>query len=328
MAHDSKIQDTETHFIIDPTTRTITNGFVGNNIIVQHDHNSERFTFEIPRYVDGHDMSECTEVRVNYRNSASSGLSKTESVYICDDLAISDKDENTVTFSWLLSSATTQYIGFLYFSVVFICLDGATIDYAWNTGIYKDITIIESINNSEEVVTDNVDAIASLREELKSEIEDAVSDLPTGDGDGSGLPEVTAADNGKIPMVVGGKWENVQFPAGAQYFVQNVVVPADAWNDNGSMIHAVVYDFDKSLEGCFVGVAISASATKEEIIEATRCGVKARTAEGTEVVLEALWAIPTIALPFDFIITKPTTLSYSVDDESMTLTIVEGGNDE
>lgn len=142
------------------------------------------------------------------------------------------------------------------------------------------------------------------------------------------LPEVTSDDNGKILMVVGGKWENVSFPAGAQYYRQTVVVPANSWNDNGSMIHAVVYDFDKNLDDCHVAVALSASASKAEIAEAARCGVMGRTAEGTEVVLEALWAMPTIALPFDFIITKPTTLAYSVDEESMTLTIMEGDGNE
>ena len=158
--------------------------------------------------------------------------------------------------------------------------------------------------------------------------EETFPDDLLGNGGGSGLPEVTEADNGKIPMVVDGEWENVSFPAGAQYHVQNVVVPADSWYDNGSMIHAVVYDFEKTLDDCHVAIALSASATKDEIAEAARCGVMGRTAEGTEVVLEALWALPVIALPFDFVITKPTTLSYSVDDASMTLTIVEGDGNE
>ena len=208
MAHESKIQDTETHFIIDPNTRTITNSSAGNNIIVQHDHNSERFTFEIPRYVDGHDMSECTEVRVNYRNATSNGLNKTDGVYICDDLAISDGDASMVTFSWLLSSATTQYIGSLYFSVVFVCLDGVTIAYAWNTGIYKDVEIIESINNSEEVVADNADAIASLREELMSEIDEAVSNLPTG-GIGAVSKTVTLSNSGWLTHATDGYIQEV-----------------------------------------------------------------------------------------------------------------------
>ena len=175
MSHNSKIQDTETHFIIDPNTRTVTNTSNGNNIIVQYDHNSERFTFEIPRYVDGHDMSESTEVRVNYLNSASTGLTKTPGVYICDDLAISEEDENLVTFSWLLSSAATQYIGYLYFSIQFVCLNGETVEYAWNTGIYKDIVIIESINNAEEVIANNVDVLVAYRNEIVAEVSASIT---------------------------------------------------------------------------------------------------------------------------------------------------------
>lgn len=170
MSHNSKIQDTETHFIIDPATRTIANTSSGNNIIVQYDHNSERFTFEVPRYIDGHDMSESTEVRVNYINSASTGLTKTPGIYICDDLAIDPDDENLVTFSWLLSSAATQYIGFLYFSIQFVCLNGETVEYVWNTGIYKDIVIIESINNGEGAMNNNVDALIAYRNAIIEEV--------------------------------------------------------------------------------------------------------------------------------------------------------------
>lgn len=170
MSHNNKIKDTETHFKIDPETRLITNESVANNTIVQYDHNSERFTFEMPRYVDGHDMFESTEVRIHYRNAASTNLAKTNGVYLPDDLALVEGDENTVTFSWLLSSATTQYIGFLYFSIQFVCIDGDTIEYAWNTGIYKDITIIESINNSELVFTDNVDVLNAYKQEIITQV--------------------------------------------------------------------------------------------------------------------------------------------------------------
>ena len=170
MSHNSKIKDTETHFIIDPSTRTVTNESSSNNIIVQYDHNSERFTFEMPRYVDGHDMAESTEVRVQYINSASTGMTKTPGVYICDDLAIDPEDENLVTFSWLLSSAATQYIGFLYFSIQFVCLNGDEVEYAWNTGIYKDIVIIESINNGESAMTNNVDALIAYRNTIIEQV--------------------------------------------------------------------------------------------------------------------------------------------------------------
>ena len=171
MSHNNKIKDTETHFIINPETRAITNASSGNNIIVQYDHNSERFTFEIPRYVDGHDMFESTEVRIHYRNSTSNQLSRTNGMYVPDDLGLSEEGEDVVTFSWLLSAATTQYIGSLYFSIQFVCLDGETVEYAWNTGVYKDITIIESINNTDEVVVDVADAIGGIKSALWRDIE-------------------------------------------------------------------------------------------------------------------------------------------------------------
>ncbi len=170
MSHNNKIKDTETHFIIDPETRIITNASAGNNTIVQYDHNSERFTFEIPRYVDGHDMYESTEVRIHYRNASSANLAKTNGVYIPDDLSLSGESEDIVTFSWLLSSATTQYIGYLYFSIQFVCLNGGVVEYAWNTGVYKDIVIIESINNSDEVVVDTVDILTAYKNGIITEV--------------------------------------------------------------------------------------------------------------------------------------------------------------
>ena len=172
MSHNDQIKDTETHFIIDPSTRAITNASAGNNIIVQYDHNSERFTFEMPRYVDGHDMLESTAVRINYRNASSNNLSKTNGVYLPDDLAISEADENTLTFSWLLSSAATQFIGYLHFSIQFLCHDddGETVIYRWNTGIYKDITVIESIDNLEEISGNPNDALVAYKNEIVTEV--------------------------------------------------------------------------------------------------------------------------------------------------------------
>ena len=179
MAHTDKIRDTESHFKIDPSTRSIAVESASNNILVQHDHNSERFTFDVPRYVDGHDMSESTSVRIHYRNASSGNLEKTDGVYFPDDVAVSEDDENTVTFSWLLSAATTQYLGYLHFSVQFVCLDGEMVEYAWNTGVYKDVTIIESINNTEEAAIDIVDAIDGIKAEVTREIEEDLADTLT-----------------------------------------------------------------------------------------------------------------------------------------------------
>lgn len=178
MSHIDKIRDTETLFIIDPETREISTASSGNNNLVQYDHNSERYTFEIPRYVDGHDMFECTQVRIYYRNADSTNWSKTNGVYVPTDLAIVDGDENKLRFTWLVSSVATQHAGYLHFSIQFICLDGETVEYSWSTATYKDITVLESINHGEDFIVDPTDAMAERLKEIVSEVVGTTSIAP------------------------------------------------------------------------------------------------------------------------------------------------------
>lgn len=66
MAHKHSVYDTDPHFAIDPITRAITNQSTTKTQLMQYDHNSERFTFEIPRLVDGHDMKLCDKIEIHY----------------------------------------------------------------------------------------------------------------------------------------------------------------------------------------------------------------------------------------------------------------------
>ena len=75
MPHIHKITDTEARFTVDATTREITNPDK-LPALVQHDNNSEQFTFVVPRYVDDHDMSLCDKVEVLYENTDSSNKAK------------------------------------------------------------------------------------------------------------------------------------------------------------------------------------------------------------------------------------------------------------
>ena len=52
--HKHVVPDSDTYFLIDPYTRQIENTNYQKTVIMRGDHNSERFTFEVPRYVDGH----------------------------------------------------------------------------------------------------------------------------------------------------------------------------------------------------------------------------------------------------------------------------------
>lgn len=171
MAHIHPVIDTDVHYKIDGITRTVSNVDETKRELVQGDHNSERFTFEIPRYVDGHDFSECDLVEIHYANLDKLGKVRASDVYIVDDLQISEDDDQVVLLSWLISANATQFVGTLNFSIRFACTDGGTVTYAWNTTIFKGITILEALNNSEVAEDIEPDVIASMREAIISELE-------------------------------------------------------------------------------------------------------------------------------------------------------------
>lgn len=162
------VTDADKHFIIDPVTRTITNQS-GKLVLIQYDHNSERFTFECPRHIDEHDMSLCNKVEIHYINTGT-GNSKSTGIYETDDLQISEDGTDNVTFSWLISQNATRHVGKLHFVIRFACVaDDTTIEYAWNTGIYSDIAIAKSIYNGEEFVEDYIDVLEMWKQDLYSE---------------------------------------------------------------------------------------------------------------------------------------------------------------
>lgn len=171
MAHKHPIYDTDPHFKIDGDTRVITNVSDVKVALMQGDHNSERFTFEIPRYVDGHDMSLCNICQIHYLNVGSSNRATNTGIYEVEDLQFDPKDEqNRVVLSWLISSNVTMYVGSLSFVIRFGCSTDGVVDYIWNTAVHSGITISSSICNSETVVQDYTDILEQWRNELFSSI--------------------------------------------------------------------------------------------------------------------------------------------------------------
>lgn len=178
MAHIHSVYDSDSHFKIDPITRMITNMSSQKVTLVQYDHNSERFTFELPRYVEFHDMSTCNVVEVHYLNGENSG------VYLVDDLQISPEGEDVVICSWLISQNATQFVGSLNFLVRFVCTTNGVIDYAWNTAIFSGINISTGLDNSSTVAEDYSDILL----QWKAEIDKKLAEVGTG---GVVLPENT-----------------------------------------------------------------------------------------------------------------------------------------
>lgn len=172
MAHKHSVYDTDNHFMIDGVTRAVKNVSQTKTMLVQHDHNSERFTFELPRHIDGHDMSACDAVQVHYIN-IDSATAKAENplfysgVYEVDDLQISPDDDDVVICSWLISGNATRYVGNLVFIVRFSCTsEDGTIDYAWNTAKHSNVFVTEGIYNGYAVAYEYADILAQWKQEL------------------------------------------------------------------------------------------------------------------------------------------------------------------
>lgn len=172
MAHIHSVYDSDSHFKIDPITRTITNMSSQKVTLVQYDHNSERFTFELPRQVEFHDMSTCNLVEVHYLNG------ENKDVYLVEDLQISPASEDVVTCSWLISQNATQFVGPLNFLVRFVCTTNGVIDYAWNTAIFSGINVSSGLNNSNTVAEDYSDILL----QWKAEIDEKLAEVGTGGG--------------------------------------------------------------------------------------------------------------------------------------------------
>lgn len=146
MAHEHQLHDSDTHFKIDPATRAIEN-VTGKTVLMQRDHNSEILTFELPRYVDGHDMSLCNCVEAHFINTDNATKEKNRDFRTLTDLQISPDSEEVVICSWQLDEDVTAYAGTLAFMLRFACLeaDGITIDYAWHTSAYDKFTVQKNL---------------------------------------------------------------------------------------------------------------------------------------------------------------------------------------
>ena len=161
------IYDTDLHFQIDAKTRDIINPSQDKKVIMQGDHNSERFTFELPRRVDGHDMSLCNSVQIHYINIDSRTRETNIGIYDVQDLQPDPPDnDNVVIFSWLISSNVTRFVGAVSFVIRFACVTDGVVEYAWHTNINKSINISTSLINSNVVVQEYIDILEQWRNEL------------------------------------------------------------------------------------------------------------------------------------------------------------------
>lgn len=166
MVHLHEVRDSDTHFVIDPVTRAITSNS-DKNTLMQGDHNSEIYTFEIPKTVEGHNMSLCNRVEVHYIDAAADKTNTSKDVYIVKDMQPDETEPDTLVFSWLISGNATKFAGLLSFRVRFGCVDDdGNFTYKWHTDIYKGITVSDGFDNAPAVVEEYSDVLAAWEKRL------------------------------------------------------------------------------------------------------------------------------------------------------------------
>jgi lysophospholipase L1-like esterase len=176
MSHIHSVSDSDARFVINPITRQIKNESSRKTTLIQYDHNSERFSFELSRYVEGHDMSLCNKVEVHYFNINPHTKEQRSGVYEADDFRICPENAEATVFSWLISQNGTKLSGILKFFIRYKCEDeNGAITYSWNTAFFTGISVGESGDAGESFEIEYLDIIEQWKAKAIQEITNAVN---------------------------------------------------------------------------------------------------------------------------------------------------------
>lgn len=168
MAHLHEMRDSDNHFTIDPATMVITNKSK-KKTLQQGDHKCEIYTFEIPRIVEGHDMTLCNLVDIHYINIKGDKTEQSKDIHTVKDIAISEDHSETVVFSWTIHGNATNYAGSLSFRIRFACIDeSGEYTYKKHTEIFKGINISEGLDNTDYVEYEHSDIISQWESRFDS----------------------------------------------------------------------------------------------------------------------------------------------------------------
>lgn len=172
MPHIHNIVDAGNHFVIDPLLRTISTT-TPELVLVQGDHNSERYTFEIPRTIEGHDMSLCNRIEVHYDNVSRDKKEMSEGFYTVVDARTTN---DALLFSWNISGNATRLAGTLKFWVTFRCInENGQIVYSWGTDVFKGVKVIANNCNTESVIETFPDILEQWKQDVLKDLGAGIS---------------------------------------------------------------------------------------------------------------------------------------------------------
>lgn len=176
MAHNHTISDSGAYFVVNPLTRTMQIAPDNMPKLIRNDHQSERITFSIPRYIDGHDMLNCNRAEIHYSNTETETGEYSEGFYLANDLHEDPKNKNRLLCSWLISRNATQYVGTLDFLLRLACVSEEDAEYVWNTAIFKSLKVSEGFDHSESEIEKYPDVLLQWENRLNT-LENRISEL-------------------------------------------------------------------------------------------------------------------------------------------------------
>lgn len=204
--HSHTVVDSDSYFIINPATRRIENTSRKELVLMQRDHNSERYTFQLPLYIEGHDMTLCNRVKCHFNNieydeDAYEYIEHPDMVELTD-LRVNPDDRTTAICSWLITRQSTWYKGTLAFSLQFLCVDDdGNETYEWHTDEFVAVTVKKTKHNDPAAILEYTAIYEQWRERIfgagdsvKSELialtEQKISEIKT-----EGVSQVAAIAN-------------------------------------------------------------------------------------------------------------------------------------
>lgn len=256
MALKHEIKDADVHFVVNADSRKIVKQNNTKVYLMQYDHNSEEFTFDVPRYIETHDMSECDVIQVHYENTStgtSASMRKTyRGVKVIDQSKV-EVDEDIISFGWLVPENATTFAGTLKFQLKFICYDsedGTTEGYKWHSDVNEDIGIKSGLGYAESDFDPTTTATLQSLEIVEIEggleiILDGMHYALYSGGGGTVIPTDVERTSNKVTSV-GKNSTNAQYPSAkavweaiVKYVSDNVTtgnLPTAGSGDNGKII--------------------------------------------------------------------------------------------
>ena len=163
MSEITLVPDENLCLVIAPASKTIAPKYKRQKAIhvAKGDHDSVLIAFEMPRYVNGYDMSaEENSIQIHYANIScedttkhSEGFDGVEGITVAKN---EETKEETLHFCWRVPANATKYAGALSIGVTFERYEKIDDEmrevYSWSTTPYGKIIVCNSMDSTEEAV--------------------------------------------------------------------------------------------------------------------------------------------------------------------------------